>query len=438
MLERERGNIDKANKYFSAVTVSNIVLSVILLIPSLLIVLFLDSIVNIPVQMVYEVKITFALTFITFIINLFFSTYGNCYFLSNHLDKNNIRNVESNIIKIICIIGLYYVFSPSIIFMAIGTFIATVYIVICNFYYHKKLTPDLKIYHNSFDTALFREILSSGIWNSITRLSQIFSSGLDLLIANLLIGSTEMGYLSVAKTIPNITATFNATISSVFSPNMMKLYADGNNNELIATTKSAMKIMCVFCCIPSAILIVIGEQFFSLWVPEQPSRVINILSVLTITNSCITGPLQPIYQIFTITNHVKSSSIALITYGVWSISTTYICIKVTSLGVYAIAGVSLVGSVLIALLFHAPFAAKYIGMPWHCFFPELIKSVVSLFIVCVAGFGVKSLFSDVSWFIWFAQAAIITVLGVSLNFVLVLNKAEKKWVIDRALKRVKR
>ena len=151
------------------------------------------------------------------------------------------------------------------------------------------------------------EVLSTGIWNSITKLSQIFSSGLDLLVTNLLIGATEMGYLSVAKTVPNLVASFNATIASAFSPNMMMLYAHNDIEELARTTKRAMRFMCLFVTVPTAILISMGEEFFRLWVPGQPAKMINILSILTIINSCITVPLQPVYQIFTITKKLRQS-----------------------------------------------------------------------------------------------------------------------------------
>ena len=303
----------------------------------------------------------------------------------------------------------------------------------------KKLTPDLSFNRHAFDTATVWEVLKSGIWNSITKLSQIFSSGLDLLVSNLLLGATNMGYLSIAKTVPNIITSFNATIASIFSPNMMSLYAQGNMDRLKIASKSAMKFMCLFVTIPNAILITMGKEFFTLWVPEQPAQLINILSVLTVVNSCITGPMQPLYQIFTITNKIKQSSIVMIIYGFSSILITIVCLNVTNLGLYAVAGVSLVGSVIVALCYHLPFAAIYIGFPWYTFFPEIVKGVLSLIVQCMVGWTINFFFAlDSSWIIWFIGAIVSGIIGLILNALLILTKEERNTLIKVIISKIKK
>ena len=242
-----------------------------------------------------------------------------------------------------------------------------------------------------------------------------------------MIGPQMMGYLSVAKTVPAIAASFNSTVANVFSPNLMMLYAKNDIQGLRKAAKTAMKFMCLFVSIPNAILITMGKEFFDLWVPGQPTQIINILSILTIINSCVTGPTQPLYQIFTITNKIRQSSLVLILYGFVSIVTTYLCVQFTDLGVYAVAGVSLIGSLVVALVYHIPYAARYIGLPKHTFFPEIGLNIISLGILCAVGFGVNY-FMDLSssWFMWFTGAALTGVLGLLVNTTLILNKEERR------------
>lgn len=425
MLKREQGDINGSSMYYSSVGMANVILSAILTIPSALCVYYLEHLLNIPVALVAEVKLTFALTFTTFLMNLAFTTYSNTYYLTNRLDISSVQTMISNLLRVAVIVGLYVIFTPKIIYLVLGSFVSTVYVICTNLYYHRKFTPELKFHYSCFKWRAVLEVLSTGVWNSITKLSQIFSSGLDLLVTNLLVGSTEMGYLSVAKTVPNLVASFNATIANAFSPNMMALYARNDIDELARTTKRAMRFMCLFITVPSAILISMGEEFFKLWVPGQPAKMINILSILTIINSCITGPLQPVYQIFTITNKVKQSSKVMIGYGFSSILITYICLKTTNLGVYAVAGVSLVGSILVALGFHAPFGAKHLGLPIFTFFPELIKSVICLVVVTLVGKGMNLIFSMNTWISWFAVAILTGLIGITLNAIIILNKHEQ-------------
>lgn len=439
MLELARNNIREAQKYYSSIMLANIVLSAILAIPSLICVVYLERFLEIPVMLVAEVKLTFAITFSSFLGNLAFSTYSNCYYLTNKLSIGSVRDAGYTIIRSVVILFLFLVAAPRISYVAVGGLAATLFSVVYNVFYTKKLTPELKFHFYDFEWRKLFRVLSSGIWNSITKLSQIFSSGLDLVVTNLFIGSTEMGYLAVAKTVPNIIATFNSTVANAFSPNMMEFYAKGDMEALRKTSKTAMRFMCLFVTVPNGILITMGEEFFKLWVPSQPARLICILSVLTAINSCITGPLTPLYQIFTITNKIRQSSIVLMVYGFSSILVTFICLKLTDLGLFAVAGVSLIGSLVVALGYHLPFSAKYIGLPWYYFFPEAFKALLTLIVQCLIGWAVNFMLPlESSWLLWFAGAAVTGVLGLTANIFLILSREEKKLLLDKVTGKFRR
>lgn len=439
MLERTRKNFQAAQKYFSSVFLANAVLSIILLITSTICIIFLERLLEIPITLIAEVKLTFAVTFASFLVNLVFSTHGNCYYLTNKLSIGSIRDAITNIMRVLVIVFLFLLSTPRISYIAIGGLISTIFSVIYNIIYTKKLTPDLTVHISNFEWGKLWTVLSSGIWNSITKLSQIFSSGLDLIVTNLFIGSTEMGYLAIAKTVPQLIVSFNTTIANVFSPNMMELYAKGNIAILRQTAKNAMRFMCLFVTIPNAILITMGKEFFELWVPDQPAELLCVLSVLTVINSCVTGPLTPLYQIFTITNKVRQSSMVLIIYGFSSILVTFVCLKFTDLGLFAVAGVSLIGSLLVALCYHLPFSAIYIGLPWYSFFPEVLKGVITMIMQCLIGFLVNlNLPLEQSWVIWFIGAAITGVLGLIANFYFILNWDERKILLDKITGKVRK
>lgn len=439
MLERTRKNNLEVQRYFSSIFLSNVVLSVILLILSMICVIFLEHLLDIPVILITEVKLTFAVTFVSFLVNLVFSTHSNCYYLTNKLSIGSIRDAIMNILQVAVIVFLFLLSTPRISYVAIGGLISTVFAVVYNIIYTKKLTPDLTVHVSNFDWRKIKKVLSSGIWNSITKLSQIFSSGLDLIVTNLFIGSTEMGYLAVAKTVPQLIVSFNATIANSFSPNMMELYAKSDMDALRKTAKTAMKFMSLFVTIPNAILVTMGKEFFELWVPEQPAELICMLSVLTVINSCVTGPLTPLYQIFTITNKVKQSSIVLITYGFSSIVVTFLCLKFTNLGLFAVAGVSLIGSLVVAICYHLPFSAIYIGLPWYSFFPAVLKCGITMIIQCLFGFLVSFILPlEQSWVIWFIGASVSGGLGLIANIYLILNHEEKRILLGKLLGRVRK
>lgn len=437
MLERTRKNFIEAQKYFSSIFLANVVLSIILFIPSMICVIFLEHLLDIPVILIAEVKLTFAVTFASFLVNLVFSTHSNCYYLTNKLSIGSIRDAITNILRVSVIVFLFLLSTPRISYVAIAGLISTIFAVVYNVSYTKKLTPDLTVHVSNFEWKKIKKVLSSGIWNSITKLSQIFSSGLDLIATNLFIGSTEMGYLAVAKTVPQLIVSFNTTIANSFSPNMMELYAKRDMDALRKTSKTAMKFMSLFVTIPNAILITMGKEFFELWVPNQPAELLCVLSVLTVINSCVTGPLTPLYQIFTITNKVKQSSIVMIVYGFSSIFVTFLCLKLTNLGLFAVAGISLIGSLAVAIGYHLPFSAIYIGLPWYSFFPEVLKGVITIIVQCSIGFFVNFILPlEQSWIMWFAGAAVAGGLGLTTNIFFMLNGEEKKVLLGKIVGKV--
>lgn len=439
MLEKERGNTVQAQKYFSSITLANVVLAGIMTIPAIICVISLDRFLDIPPVLVHEVKLTFAITFAGFLLNLFFTTYGNCYYLTNKLSIGSIGESIRAILRAIGVIVVFSLASPRISYLSLCTFIGIVFWIVYSFYFTRKLTPEFRFRFADFEWKKLREVLAAGIWNSITRLSQTFTSGLDLLLTNTMVGSLMMGYLSVAKTVPNLVVTFSATIAHVFVPNQMMLYARNDMEGLKQATKKAVKFMCLFVSIPNAILVTMGTEFFGLWVPGEPSRLINILAVLTIINTTITGPAQALYPIFTITNKIKQSSLVTIAQAVTSLLITFVLLKTTDLGVYAVVGVGLMGPLVVTLCYHIPFAAKYIGLPKRTFYPEVGFSLVSTVVLCAIGFGVNAVMDvGASWLMWFAGSCLTGILGLTINTMLIFNKEERTSFLQAVFSRVKK
>lgn len=69
-IEIHKGNWEGANKYFNSVLLSNCIVAGVILFPSILVVAFLDRIIDIPVEIILDVKILFALLFTNYIISI--------------------------------------------------------------------------------------------------------------------------------------------------------------------------------------------------------------------------------------------------------------------------------------------------------------------------------------------------------------------------------
>ena len=95
----------------------------------------------------------------------------------------------------------------------------------------------MNINRKFFDLKKGQRTISSGVWNSITRLGQILQDGLDLLIANLMLMQL-WGILAVAKIIPNVINMILHAMISTFLPDMTELYAKQKYDELVKSAKT--------------------------------------------------------------------------------------------------------------------------------------------------------------------------------------------------------
>ena len=106
-----------------------------------------------------------------------------------------------------------------------------------------------------------KELLVVGVWNSINQLSQILMAGMDLLMTNLFIGATDMGYLSIAKTIPLQIQNFIHMSANIFTPQLTKTYAGGNIKEFVKEIIFSMKITGFLGSVPIIGLIILEKIF---------------------------------------------------------------------------------------------------------------------------------------------------------------------------------
>lgn len=202
---------------------------------------------------------------------------------------------------------------------------------------------------NLFSFKLVKVLISAGIWSSIGYLSTALNRGLDLLICNLTLGAGLMGLLSIANTVPHCIDNLITTIANIFTPRFTILYAKDNTDLLVEETKFSSKIMSFLMTAPLAGFIAFGNKFYTLWQPtKSPDEItiIQILSVLVCISYLFTCHTRTLSSLFTVCNKLKASVLISLVCGVLTVIIVLLLIHFTPLGVYAIAGVSSVLSVL--------------------------------------------------------------------------------------------
>lgn len=440
-IEYHKGNIEKASKFFSSVFVANLFLAAVMLTASAILTGCIEFFLDVPADILTSVKITFALTFLTYVISVVTAIFTTAAFVKNRLDINSIRDIISNLIKISLVVILFAFLPAKLYFLALATLASSVFLLLANITVKRKILPDVEVKLTNFSFALVKTILLSGVWLSLAQLCNVLITGLDLLICNIAISSTAMGILSISKTVPTCIGSLISMLANVFTPHYTIMYAKNDIDGLIKEVKTTSKIVSFIMTVPLAGFIVFGNQFYTLWQPTKtPDEIvmIQILSVLACAMYLFSCHTQCLMMLYTVCNKLKLPVFVNLGIGIGSTLTVLLVLKFGNLGdngVYAVAGVSSLLMSIRALTFMPIYSAKILGRKWNTFYDTIIKGCCAFAVIAIFFVIVSKFIAINSWLSLIAVCVGFGIIGYVICIPMFFSRSEIKKYAKKILKR---
>lgn len=433
-----KNEYDEVNRYMSSVTAANIFLSAIFSVVAAAILINLNKIVKVPDSILHDVTLLWGLLFLSFFITLIGGVFDVATFAHDRLDLAAVRSAESGAFRAIILFAMYSLFAPNVWYVGLGAVFCNCYIVGMNIHYTKRFMPYVKIKRKYVDIKKIITLISSGIWNSLSKLSGILSNGLDLLITNIFVSASAMGIVSVAKVIPTYILSAFGTISGVFAPQLTISYAKDNLREIEKQLGRAVKLLSFISAIPVSCYYVYGRDLYSLWLPTQNAQLLSTLGIITSLAWLFVLPLEPLWNIFTVTNKVKASSLFLLINSAATIAITYVLLlfaKSDFEKMCIVCGVSTVFSIIRALTFLPIYGAKCLGMKWYAFYKAIGKAFINNIIGIILAAAVRYFLKVNSWITLFLALGVTIALICAVNYFAVFNKTERELILNTFLRR---
>lgn len=429
-----------ANLYYNSVFWGNLFLVAVLLVPAAIIIAQLESFVDVPANILYDVKILFAFIFLSFFLRTGMPNWDCGTYVTNRVSRSYLANMFTALLRCVILVCMFSILNAHVWYVGLALFLTGFAYLMAQWYNTHSLTPELTISLKkpicSFN--MIKVLVGSGIWSSIAIAGNALMSGVDLLICNLYLGATAMGVLSVSKSIPDILTTFAETIRGAFGPELTIAYAKGHKDDVLACIQRAIKISSVIVTIPTAGIIVMSGNLYKLWIPSQDAHLLQILTTLAIIRYIPCSGIASINNVFVTVNKVKYNSAALVITGLVSIGTTLGFIMFTDWDLFAVAGVSSIIMIIKDLCFMAPVSAKLLGFKWCQFYPYVGISILCSGLIIAVGMVVCMLIPINSWLMFFVSACIIGIIGLALNMMIVLNKEERAYFISMVKRKLHR
>lgn len=433
-IEVVKKKLDKAQSYFSSAFFANIILIFILIIPMAMIVTYIDSFMNVPREIISDVRILFLLVFASMLINEISTVFGVATFVKNRMDLKAGNDIFQGILKAGLFILLFILFKPSIIFLGLVALILSITNFIIQFIYTKKLLPEFVISDKCFNFRIVKELLSSGVWNSINSLGVVLLMSISLLLSNMVINATASGDLAIVQTLPNLMTTIISAIYAVFLPRITHVYAKDDKNDIIKEVMFSQKILGLIATVPAVLIIIFGKEFFRLWLPNEDAAYLQILSIISIIPLIIHGNMWTIYGLIVTSNKLRTPSLVLIGVGIINITLSYLLLTYTDLGLPVIPLVNTAMNVLYYLLFIPIYISKQFKIKIFTFYPHIIKSMVFTVVFLLISFVFKRFINIHSWNDFFTWGSLFGILGLVINALFLLNNDDFK-KIKKLLKR---
>lgn len=438
-IEYHRGNKKQASEYFTSVLVANLSIIPVILLVAVPAILNVEKLLNVPAELVTSVRYLFFFILVNFIITLVSTVYNVATFITNTLYLSSIANIVTSLLRIFLMCIMFGLLPANVAYVGVSTCICTFIGLVINMCYTKRLIPDIQIKKEYIQIDKVKELISAGGWNSVTKLSQVLSDGLDLLITNLWISASLMGALSIAQQLPTYIATLLNTLINLFNPNLTMYYAKNDIDAVVKEMKLSMKFSSFFTNIIFCGIVVFGRYFVGLWVPNQDVQLIYELLCVIMMSVVVSGVTTSLNNIFTVTNKLKTNSLFWLVISFTNVFLVFVLLNTTSLGIYAVAGVSKVTGILGNLFFIPIYACKCLKIKWNTFYPIILRYMGTTMIMLVAFYGIRVIYPlSINWITFGLVCVIAGVAGCVINFFVLLNAGERKILQNKLLAKVKR
>ena len=429
------GDMKTANQYFSSSVFCCTLLSGVILLITLFLVWKLQYILVIPDNILLDVKILFAFTFVTFTLNLGITPFSSAFYIKDRLDYSTVFRIISYVIQALSLVLFFSFLSPKVWYVGLGALIAGFSLLVLFFFASKKLTPELSFELSDVSKHKILDLIKNGIWDAFNQLGNVLNSGLDLLIANLLLTALETGEISVAKTMATMFASLLSMISHLLQPSLIKAYSTGDLEFFKKTISKSMRLCGFFSNLVFAGFFALGIAYYKLWLPYEDSNILFILTIISFANYVTDGLMRPVYYIGTLTTKNKIPCFVTIGGGVLNVISMLILIKFTSIGIYSVVITTAIIMIGINLLFNPIYGAKCVGISSLFFYKIIMRSLLSCAIMAAAFWGTSFLIKPNSWITLILVSLLLTLEGIIIYFALNINKNEAKSVFYKLFKK---
>ena len=418
-----------ANSFYSSALIANAFFSFIIAIISGVFIIYLQSFLQVSDELIFDVKLCFALYALNFIIGLFNGVLGISAFVKNKVYLISLRRAFSSLIFAFFVLVLYYFYAPLITYAALAALIASVFVLFSSLIISKRLNTGLEFAIRLFSWNKIKQLCVAGAFSSFTMLSQSILNSVDLLLCNIFLNPASMGVLAIAKAVVLFMFSFIGTAASSFLPRFVEYYSKNNIPALINEIIFSSKVLCFLATAPISVFVVFCKDFYALWLPFKNADEIGFianLALIAALPAIIMSCMYPLLSINIAANKQKNAAIATLIMALVTALAQFVALKYFGLGllaIFVIASFTYCAKLIFFDIFNAAFI---LNINAFSFVPLFLKNLALFALNIALLYLIKmQIFLINSWAKLIIFGFLFMAFSYALSYFILFNKYEK-------------
>lgn len=350
----ERRNHEEANRQLSTSLWGLGLFFVILLIPVVPAVLWLEKLLVIPVPLQGQAKVMFACMVVSFAFVTLSIPFGASAFVRNRLDISSGLNLAKQVMTFGLIFLLFRYIQASLATYGYALIVASVVFALANVWVFLRLLPAVQVGWRWVKASLLKQILSFGGWITLNHIGSLLYLQTDLIVVNQLLGPEATGKFAAIALVSGQLRAVGGMISGLFDPNQTALAARGDLAGLIKYVVRSVRITTMLMALLVGLFCGFTREILQVWLGHEFAAATPIAIVLTF-HLIINVGITPLFGAQLALGHVKIPGIVTLVMGLANI---ILGIILAGPAGYGIMGVAIAGCIVLT-------SKNMLFTPWY-------------------------------------------------------------------------
>jgi len=387
------------------------------------IVVELNILIDIPNGFFIDVTRLFILTFSGYLISLISSILNTSMFALNRLDLSRKVDIFRVMTRIVIIILLFNVRTPSLLSVGIANFIAALSAFIYSFYWNRKLTPKLYLSIKLFSFSKLKTIYSMGGWIILNQVGYLLFVKVDLLLINKLLGSQSSGEYAALIQWNTLIRTFAGIFSGILVPVIIAFYAKKEFVKMKSYVNFSIKHISLILLILCSTISGFSKPILLLWLGDEYVSKFLVLVVMILPLAFSMGTLSTL-AVNKAHNKVAIPGIVTFFAGLLNFIINYQLLK-SGFGYIYVALVG--GSILLLknLFFSTIYSAHVMKIPLLSFLKDIPLNFAFMMAIFTTMFLYNEYHSITTLIELSITVSISLLLIIALSYLIIINKKDR-------------